>query len=187
MGNGINRKIDGDRLGSIELVVVDVDGVLTDGKFIIMPSGDEYKMFNAKDGAGIKYWIRVGGKVALISGRESRSVSLRAEELGVDILKQGCKNKADVLSEVLAELDVFPSAAMVIGDDLPDLPMFHMCGLAACPSDAVEEVRCEADYVCRNGGGCGCVREVLELILKETGKWDKVMERYRVESDGSQG
>lgn len=184
MVDQMNDSIDTDRLKAVELLVLDVDGVLTDGRFIIMPSGEEYKPFNAKDGSGIKYWIRAGGTVAFISGRDSAAVAVRAEELGVKVLRQGCKRKGPVLAAVLDELGTAPAAAMVVGDDLPDLPMFHLCGLTACPADAVDEVRDAADYICRARGGDGCVREVVELLLKETGRWDTIMQRYRPGGDG---
>ena len=179
--------IDNGKIKSIELLVLDVDGVLTDGKFTIMPNGDEYKSFHSKDGAGIKYWMRTGGKVALISGRDSKVVSLRAKELGIETVRQGCKNKAPVLLEVLEELNIEPSAAIAVGDDLPDLPMFHICGLSACPSDAVEEVKQTADYVCETRSGEGCVREVVEMMLRAPGKRETNMERYRPGDDRSQG
>ncbi len=184
MVDQMNNEIDTDRLNAVKLLVLDVDGVLTDGRFIIMPSGEEYKPFNAKDGSGIKYWIRAGGTVAFISGRDSAAVAARAEELGVDIVRQGCKRKAPVLTAVLDELEMAPGAVMVVGDDLPDLPLFDLCGLTACPADAVDEVREAADYVCRARGGDGCVREVVELLLKGTGRWDTIMQRYRPNGDG---
>ena len=165
-------------LKKIELLVLDVDGVMTDGKFLLSPNGDEFKPFNAKDGAGIKYWMRTGGTVAIISGRNSNAVVIRAGELGVSFVRQGCKNKAPVLAEIFEESGIDPSATAIMGDDLPDLPMFHMSGISACPSDAVADVRQQADYVCNTGGGNGCVREFIEVILKKTGKWESVMERY---------
>jgi len=173
-----------EKLKDIRLMVLDVDGVLTDGRFTILPSGEETKSFNSKDGSGLKYWMRTGGKIAFISGRSSKVVEMRAKELGIDVVRQGCKNKAPVLKEVLQELDVSPAEAAVIGDDLPDMPMFHICGMTACPSDAVEDVRDAADYVCLTEGGHGCVREVVEMILRATGKWDVVLERYRPDSEG---
>ena len=170
----------------IRLFVLDVDGVLTDGTFTLMPDGHEVKSFHSSDGAGLKYWMRTSGLVALISGRKSEVVTMRANELGIETVRQGCKFKAPVLKEVLEELGVSPGETLVMGDDLPDLPMFHICGFSACPSDAVEDVRLAADYVCRTPGGRGCVREMVEIILRSTGKWDDIMVRYQPESEGSQ-
>jgi 3-deoxy-D-manno-octulosonate 8-phosphate phosphatase (KDO 8-P phosphatase) len=176
--------MDSQILARIRLLVLDVDGVLTDGQFTILPSGEETKSFNSKDGSGIKFWIRAGGMVALISGRKSDVVAHRAKELGVDAVRQGCKKKAPVLREILEELDVSPDEAIVMGDDLPDLPLFHICAMSACPANAVREVRDAADYVCGADGGSGCVREVVELILRDTGKWDRIMDRYRPGAEG---
>ena len=162
----------------LKLLVLDVDGVLTDGSIILSPDGQELKTFNTKDGAGIKYWTRAGGKVALISGRGSPAVQLRADELGVHAVRLNAKNKLPVYREVLDELGAGPEEAVVMGDDLPDLPVMRSCGFAACPADAVGEVRRVADYIATLRGGRGCVREVVELILKRSGRWDGIMSRY---------
>jgi len=172
----------------IKLLVLDVDGVLSDGSIFMGASGEEFKAFNVKDGSGLKYWQRCGGKIAWITGRESTLVENRATELGVNILRQGCKVKLPVYEEVLAELGVAPDETAVIGDDLPDIPMLMRCGFSAAPSDAIDEVCTRVDYVCTASGGKGCVREVVELILKKTGKWEQVMERYlSPENKGTQG
>jgi len=162
----------------IKLLVLDVDGVLSDGRIFMSTSGDEIKAFNVKDGSGLKFWQRCGGMTAWITGRESKLVENRAAELGINLLRQGCKIKLPVYEDVLAELGVSTDETAVIGDDLPDIPMLIRCGFSAAPSDAVEEVRTRADYICKAAGGDGCVREVIELILKKTGKWEQVMERY---------
>jgi len=173
----------------IKLLVLDVDGVLSDGLIFVGNSGEEIKAFNVKDGSGLKYWQRCGGITAWITGRASTLVENRATELGIATLRQGCKVKLPVYEEVLAELGVTPDETAVIGDDLPDIPMLRNCGFSAAPSDAVEEVRKRVDYLCTAAGGKGCVREVIELILKKTGKWEQVMERYRApeENKGTQG
>ncbi len=165
-------------MNDIKLLVLDVDGVLTDGGIVYTADGQEIKRFDCKDGAGLKYWRRAGGQVAWITGRASDIVSRRAQELGVDVVRQGIKVKRPVLEEVFAELGVSAAQTAVIGDDLPDLPMMYGCGFSAAPADAVEEVASHVDYVCRNDGGRGCVREVIELLLKKSGKWASIMERY---------
>ena len=172
----------------IKLIVLDVDGVLSDGRIFMGASGEEIKAFNVKDGSGLKYWQRCGGIIAWITGRESTLVENRSTELGIHVLRQGCKVKLPVYEEVLAELKVSPDETAVIGDDLPDIPMLTRCGFSAAPADAVEEVRTRCDYICTAAGGQGCVREVIELILKKSGNWKKVMERYiSPDNKGTQG
>jgi 3-deoxy-D-manno-octulosonate 8-phosphate phosphatase (KDO 8-P phosphatase) len=165
-------------LKAIELLVLDVDGVLTDGKIVLTPQGDEVKSFHAKDGAGMKYWKRTGRKLAIISGRNSPAVARRAKELDVDAVRLGAKNKLPAYLEILAELGVGEAQAAVMGDDLVDLPMMHRCGLALAPADAADEVRAAAAHVTRLPGGCGCVREAIETILRRAGAWEQIMARY---------
>ena len=163
---------------NIDLLVLDVDGVLTDGRIILTSTGDEIKSFSARDGAGMKYWRRVGKKLAIISGRGSPAVSRRAQELGVDAVRLNALDKLPALQEVLSELGVSADRTAVIGDDMPDLPMMYHCGLVIAPADAVEEVRNVAGYITKAPGGGGCVRETVEMILKAAGLWEKVMARY---------
>jgi len=162
----------------VELLVLDVDGVLTDGQIVLGPSGEEIKAFSVRDEAGMKYWKRVGGRLAVITGRNPPVVRRRAEELSVDAVRLDAKDKLSAYEEVLAELGMLPEQTCVMGDDLTDLPMMRRCALAAAPADAVEEVRRAADYVARATGGRGCVREVVELILKKAGTWDRILARY---------
>ena len=164
----------------IQLLVLDVDGVLTDGTITLTEDGREIKQFNVRDGAGIKYWQRVGKKVAIISGRGSKAVTHRAKELGIEAVCLNAKDKIPAFERVLSEFSLDGTQVAVIGDDLPDLPMFARAGFSAAPADAVEEVRQEAHYVTAARGGAGCVREVVEMILKATGQWQKIMERYLV-------
>ncbi|MBN1942631.1 MAG: HAD hydrolase family protein [Phycisphaerae bacterium] len=171
----------------IRLLVLDVDGVMTDGRIILSASGEETKAFCVKDGSGMKFWKRLGGSLAIITGRESAVVSHRAAELGVDEIRQNRKDKLPALEEVFSALGVGPEATAVVGDDLPDLPMMRRCAFSACPADAVDEVRRQADFVCQAVGGRGVVREVVEHILKRAGTWSKVMERYRPNGEGIHG
>ena len=164
--------------GKIELLVLDVDGVLTDGQIILTPSGEEIKSFNARDGSGMKYWRRAGRKLAIITGRGSRAVAVRAEQLGVDALHMNALTKLPVYEDVLDTLGVGPDQTAVVGDDLPDLPLLLRCGFPVAVADAVEEVREAAAYVTRATGGAGAVREVVELLLKKAGKWGDIMARY---------
>lgn len=169
----------GEALGRIELLVLDVDGVLTDGSIVLDAEGRELKRFCVLDGAGMKYWQRAGKRIALISGRASPAVTFRAAELGVTLVRQNAKDKLPVYECVLGELGLSDAQAAVMGDDLPDLPMMRRCGVAIAPAGAVEEVRQAADLVTRCGGGRGAVREAVEWILRGSGQWDRIMQRYR--------
>jgi len=162
----------------IDLLVLDVDGVLTDGTVNLGPDGAEIKAFHVRDGSGIKYWRRAGRKVAFLTGRSSPAVDRRAEELGVDAVRQGAKDKLPALEEMLSQLGAAAERTAVVGDDLPDLPMMLRCGFAACPADAVDEVRARADYVAAAAGGRGCVREIIEMLLKSAGLWEGILSRY---------
>lgn len=164
-----------ERCAAIELLVLDVDGVLTDGAIVIHDDGSESKAFHVRDGWGLAAWRRAGGKSALLSGRSSKAVSRRAAELGVDAVVQGAASKAKPFRQILAELGVAADRACYMGDDLPDLPVLALAGLSACPSDAVAEVRGAVHYVATVGGGRGAVREVIEMILKHRGEWDGVV------------
>jgi 3-deoxy-D-manno-octulosonate 8-phosphate phosphatase (KDO 8-P phosphatase) len=173
-------------LKDIELLVLDVDGVLTDGQIILTQRGEEAKAFHARDGVGMKYWRRVGGKLAIISGRSSEAVLHRAKELDVDVVRLVAKTKLPVYREVLASLGVDERRAAVVGDDLPDLPLMRHCGLAVAVADAVEEVRRAADYVTALPGGRGAVREAIEMILKGSGRWEAVRQRYSPDAEETQ-
>ncbi len=162
----------------IELLVLDVDGVLTDGRIIYDDAGGESKSFNVRDGAGIKYWHRAGKRSALLTGRQSPIVDRRGGELGVSIIRQGALLKYPVFEEILAELRVIPERTAYIGDDLPDIPCMRSCGLAITTADAVDEVKAIADWVAPQRGGEGAVRWAIEKLLKASGQWTSIMERY---------
>ena len=164
--------------GRIELLVLDVDGVLTDGRITLTGEGDEVKSFDVRDGAGMKYWKRAGGKLAIITGRGSPAVARRAKELDVDVVRMHAKDKLPVLVEILEDMGIEPGAAAAIGDDLTDIPLMRHCGFSAAVADAVDEVRQRATYVTSACGGRGAVRELIELILKRSGRWERIMARY---------
>jgi 3-deoxy-D-manno-octulosonate 8-phosphate phosphatase (KDO 8-P phosphatase) len=165
-------------LTQIQLLALDVDGVLTDGALVFNSDGSESKFFSALDGHGLRMWQRAGLKVALISGRESAPTQLRAEQLGIEYVFQDCHYKLPVIEELLVQLDLAPEKVAYIGDDLPDLPVMRYVGFAVAVANAVDEVKRQADYVTARPGGGGAVREVIEYILKGTDKWPKLMERY---------
>jgi 3-deoxy-D-manno-octulosonate 8-phosphate phosphatase (KDO 8-P phosphatase) len=171
----------------IELLVLDVDGVLTDGRIVLTPSGDEIKSFHVRDGSGMKYWKRVGKKLAIISGRGSAAVNIRAKDLGVDRVALNAKDKLPAYEAILRELEVGPEGTAVIGDDLPDLPLLWRCAFPVAVADAPEEVRREVKYVTSAAGGAGAVREVIELVLKRTGQWASILSRYRCPGQEERG
>jgi len=165
-------------LADIKLLVVDVDGVLTDGTVVVNANGSESKFFNSLDGHGIRMWRRAGLKVAFLSGRPSKATKYRAEELGVEHVLLDCHDKLPVVQRLLQELDLSAREVACIGDDLPDLPMIRYAGFGAEVADADDEVKQYADYVTTRRGGGGAVREVIEYILKSSGKWQELMKRY---------
>lgn len=171
-------------LSKIELLVLDVDGVLTDGRITLADTGDETKTFNVRDGAGMKFWKRVGGKLAIISGRGSQAVIRRAKELDVDICRLNVKNKQPALEDVWQELGMTPEQTAVVGDDLMDVPMARAAAVSFAVADAVDELKNMTDYVTQTPGGQGAVREVVETILKSTGKWSEILKRYFPEEVG---
>ncbi|MHC4666204.1 MAG: KdsC family phosphatase [Planctomycetota bacterium] len=168
----------GPNLADIELLVLDVDGVLTDGTVVVNADGTDSKFFNSLDGHGIRLWRRAGLKVAFISGRASKAVGHRAGELEVDYVFQDCHDKLPMLENLLKLVGLSPAQVACVGDDLTDLPMLRCAGFAAAVANAVDEVKQNVDYVTTRTGGCGAVREVIEYILKNTGKWPQLMNRY---------
>jgi 3-deoxy-D-manno-octulosonate 8-phosphate phosphatase (KDO 8-P phosphatase) len=167
-----------ERCAAIELLLTDVDGVLTDGGVFIDNQGVESKCFNIRDGLGIRLWQNSGGLAGIVTGRSSQIVKLRAAELDMEIVRQGVKEKLPVVEEILATLKLQPDQLAYIGDDLPDVPVIRYAGLGIAVADAPEEVRAAADYVTSVPGGGGAVREVVELLLKNTGKWESVIEKF---------
>lgn len=151
---------------TIRALFFDVDGVLTDGRLYLDDRGREFKVFDTKDGHGIKMALAAGLKVAWISGRVSGAAPIRARELGVRALKQGVKDKGSAVAEYLSRWKIARSEAAACGDDVPDLSLFDACGFCACPADAVPEVRDRADLVLRKSGGRGAVREFVEEVLR---------------------
>jgi 3-deoxy-D-manno-octulosonate 8-phosphate phosphatase (KDO 8-P phosphatase) len=154
-----------ERAADVRLLVLDVDGVLTDGRLHFTARGEEFKSFHVRDGAGIKQLIHNGVQVAVISGRESKAVERRMAELNVTWVRQGVDNKGAVLQELLDILGLGPQAVGAIGDDIPELPLFEVARLAVAVADAHEHARAAAHYVTRAIGGNGAVREVCDLIL----------------------
>lgn len=151
----------------IKLIALDVDGVLTDGKLWIGSDGVEYKSFHVKDGMGISLARYYGMKVAIITGRQSKSVEIRAKELHIDFLYQGITNKVEVLNEIVSLLNIHVKNVLYMGDDINDLPIIKVVGISAAPKDAVEIVKRSVDFVSQCNGGNGAVREAIEHVLSQ--------------------
>ncbi len=166
------------RCAEVELLVLDVDGVLTDGSILLDADGRETKRFHVRDGSAIVWWRRLGRRVVILSGRRAEAVDHRARELGIDPVLQGISEKGPALTQLLGTLGMGPQQVCYIGDDLADLPVLKMVGLAACPADAAEPLRRVAHLVTRAPGGQGVVREVVERLLEVQGLWDSILARY---------
>lgn len=166
------------RCKQIELILADVDGVLTDGGVVYDNQGIEIKKFFIRDGLGIKLWQRAGFQFGIVTARNSHIVKVRAAELGVELLRQGFEEKLRVVQEISEQLETEFDKICFIGDDLPDLATIRMMGLGVAVADAVPEVRAAAHYTTKASGGSGAVREVTELILKAQGRWDDIVRRY---------
>ena len=160
---------DPELLARIRLVVFDVDGVFTDGRFYLADDGTESKAFHTQDGYGIRRLLGAGVAVAVISGRQSKAVKKRMQELGVRHVYQGCKDKVRVYEDLLAELDLDPESSAYVGDDVPDLHMLQTVALPIAVANAVDEVKAVCAYVTSAEGGSGAVREVCDLIANHSG------------------
>ncbi len=168
-----------DRAKKIRLVVLDVDGVLTDGSIWTGENGEAVKRFSTRDGLGIKMLQAAGIPVAILTGRNSKQTAARAKELGIESVAQGKLFKTDAWYEILKAHNLTPEACAYMGDDVPDIPVLRATGLATAPVDAMPEIAAMVHWVSPKAGGNGAVRSLAELILKAQGKWDDLVEsRY---------
>jgi len=158
--------LDASRLQAVRLVAFDVDGVFTDGRFYLSDDGVESKTFNTQDGFGIRRLLDSGREVAVISGRESAAVSRRMQELGVQHVVLGCKDKVAAFDSMLQELGLTRQQTAYAGDDIPDLPLLRHAGIAFAVGNAVAEVRRTCDYTTNAHGGSGAVREICDLLVQ---------------------
>ena len=173
MENSVER-----RASRIKLLIMDCDGVLTDGRLMLLDNNDEQKWFSARDGLGLELWRRAGWKAAIVSGRSSRAVERRSRELGIEYVRQGSDDKEKVFEQILDDAKVTDDEVAFIGDDLVDIPLMRRCELAIAVGDAASEVQRVAHYVTAARGGYGAVREAIELILKAQGRWIDLVEKY---------
>lgn len=167
-----------ERARRIRLLILDCDGVLTDGTIILLPDGDETKSFDVRDGHAMVMVRRAGIPIAIISGRSSSAVRTRADELGVAHLIEMAWGKIEPYEEVLAKEALSDAEVCYVGDDVVDIPLLRRAGLAIAVADAVDEAKQFAHMVTSRPGGRGAVREVIELLLKAQGKWDESLARY---------
>jgi len=173
-----------EKLCKIKLLILDVDGVMTDGKIIMDDGGRELKSFNVRDGHGIKILQRYGVAVAILTGRKSKVVEFRAKDLEIKDVYQGALNKKEVFEKILKKRKLSADETAYLGDDIVDIPVLKRAGFSAAVADALDVVKKSVDYVTKNRGGDGAVRELCEMILQAQGKWPEVAERYEFSEKG---
>jgi 3-deoxy-D-manno-octulosonate 8-phosphate phosphatase (KDO 8-P phosphatase) len=168
-----------ERARRVTLLLLDCDGVMTDGTILLTGEGEEIKRFNILDGHGIVLWRRAGHRVGVLTGRGSRALERRVEELKIEFLIQRSLNKLESFEAFLAEAGVEPGEIAYVGDDVVDVPILRRAGLAFAPPNAVEEAAEAAHAVTERAGGHGAVREIVDFLLKAQGRWEELMARYR--------
>jgi 3-deoxy-D-manno-octulosonate 8-phosphate phosphatase (KDO 8-P phosphatase) len=160
-----------EKLNNIKAFIFDVDGVLTDGRVLVTTSGEMHRSLNTKDGFAMKFALTNGYKIAIISGGTNEGVRDRFEELGVQKVYLGVHQKDDSFDDFVKENNLNSSEVLYMGDDIPDLSVMEKSGLSTCPKDAVTDVKDAADYISHKKGGDGCVREIIEQVLRVKGDW----------------
>ena len=173
-----------EKIKRIRLLLLDVDGVMTDGRIVIDDNGVESKFFNVRDGHGIKLLQRAGIDVGIITGRSSEVVNHRAEELGIRLVHQGIKNKIEAYEKILSDEGLKDAEVAYVGDDVVDLPVLRRAGFSAAVADASQHLFPYVDYVSRCKGGKGAVREISELLLRSRNLWESVTKRYFPDHEG---
>ncbi len=168
-----------EQCAQIRLILTDVDGVMTDGRVIFDNQGTEAKEFHIRDGLGIRLWQQSGGQFGIVTGRSSQIVKLRAAELDIEIVRQGVGDKLGVVKSIADELNLDLTQICYLGDDLPDWPVIKSVGLGVAVADAAEELRQDANYTTSVDGGHGALREVIELLLKNTNRWETALRKYK--------
>jgi len=156
---------------TISAFMLDVDGVLTDGMVVTLPDGDQVRRMNIKDGYALQHAVKKGYHISIISGGTSESVRKRLNGLGIKEVNLACKNKVEVFDKLKEKFSLSSDQILYMGDDIPDYKVMQKVGLASCPKDAAEEIKGIADYISPKAGGEGCVRDVIEQVLKLQGKW----------------
>ena len=169
-----------EKISKIKIVVLDVDGVLTDGKIILSDNGHESKNFNVRDGHALRLLMRYGIDVMLLTGRTSEVVKLRAKDLGITNVYQGVWNKLEKFAEVAKSKSISFDEVCYVGDDIVDVPLLRRVGFSCASADAQDDVKAVVDFITLNNGGGGAVREISELLLKEKGLWAEVATHYEL-------
>lgn len=169
-----------EKMKKVRLLILDVDGVMTDGKIIIDDAGNEAKHFNVRDGHGIKMIMRHGIDVVLLTGRRSKVVEHRAKDLGISEVHQGAHDKLGIFEAILRSKSLRYENIAFVGDDIVDVPVLKRAGFSVAVADAAEHVKKCVDYITHNSGGAGAVREVCEMILKAQDKWGDIVTRYEL-------
>ena len=164
------------KLKKIKLLLLDVDGVLTDGSIVYNDHGQESKQFNVKDGFGMKLLMSAGIELGIVTGRRSEALAHRCNDLGIRLIFDGISDKSSVLDEIQQHTGISADNIAFVGDDIPDLALMRRIGVSIAVADAHENVRANADWVTSAPGGTGAVREVCEAILKSQGTWDIILE-----------
>ncbi len=160
-----------EKLNHIKTVILDVDGVLTDGNLILLPSGEMVRTMNTRDGYAMQLAVQKGIRIAVITGGKDQAVVDRLKYLGIHDIYTGARDKVDAFEDLLFSYGLDPDQIAYMGDDYPDLAVMQLVGLSACPNDACMDVRKAAEYISPENGGKGCVRDLLEQILKVQSKW----------------
>ncbi len=173
-----------EKLRNIRLLILDVDGVLTDGRVLMSGAGEELKSFHIRDGYGLKLLQASGVRIALLSGRYSKATSVRAAELGIEEVHQGFDEKLPCYERLVEEKGLKDEQVAYVGDDWMDIPLLRRAGFSVSVADGVKEAREAADYVTLERGGNGAVREVAELILKAQDNWDQIRETVGLTGQG---
>lgn len=174
-----------EKLSKIKMLILDVDGVMTDGSIMMDDEGRELKSFNVLDGHGLKILQRYGIKVAILTGRRSKVVEYRAKDLGIEDVYQGALNKKEVFEKILLKNKLSADEVAFLGDDIVDIPVLKRVGFSAAVADAVDVVKKSVNYVTKKVGGHGAVREICEMILQAQGKWAEVAAKYEFEKHHS--
>ena len=168
-----------ERCARVEMLVLDVDGVLTDGRIVYTDAGEEMKAFHVRDGSGLKLWSMLGKHAGIITGRRSSIVERRARELDIAHVMQGVDDKKAGFVQMLKAAGMTPEQTCAIGDDIVDLGVLRAAAVAIAVADACAEAKEEADYVTAAPGGCGAVREAIELLLRAQGHWQTLVARFQ--------
>ena len=162
-----------EKLNRVTTIILDVDGVLTDGRILITTEGEMYREMHTKDGYALKAAMNAGLKIAIISGGTNEGVRNRLKALGVFDIYLGAHHKMEAYQDLLDSYQIDPSTILYMGDDIPDIPVMKEVGVACCPQDAVSDVKAVSDYISHINGGLGCVRDVVEQTMRVQGKWEE--------------